>query len=257
MPPIRPPEKTLPKWAIALKLRRVSIGKSQDKVALDSGVLNQTTVSELEGARYEIGNLTAGRLAGLARGLDWTLTELERELGVDFGLSNYTPPSPLDIKQPGFHPEPMYPSRLVAHYGTVGAGLNPMAHAEHFPEQKPFPNVPGLEGYRDEDLFLLDVVGDSMACEEVHKQIPEGSTAIFHARLEPVPNVSIVAVWLEKEQTGVLKLYTHDDGHVVLRSYNDHHKPIILSPDDRDYLQGVYLTHVAPVRHPKQMKFRK
>lgn len=93
MPPLNPPkkersEKVLPLWATELKVRRVKIGKSQEKVALDSGILNQTTVSELEGARYEIGNLTAARLAALARGLDWTVAELEKNLALDFGLGN-------------------------------------------------------------------------------------------------------------------------------------------------------------------------
>ena len=96
MPPARTPKKdsptrVLPDWAVQLKLRRVALGKSQEKVALDSGILNQTTVSELEGARYEIANLTAARLAGLARGLDWTVGELERELALDFGLSEAPP----------------------------------------------------------------------------------------------------------------------------------------------------------------------
>lgn len=92
-------------WAAALRVRRAQLGKSQEAVALDSGILNQTTVSELEGGRYDIANLTAARLAGLARGLNWTLAEMETALGIDFGLSAYpskadrapTPPPALDL----------------------------------------------------------------------------------------------------------------------------------------------------------------
>lgn len=80
--------KTLPAWAIALKVRRAALGKSQEQVALDSGILNQTTVSELEGGRYEVSNLAIARLAGLARGLEWTLAELEAALGLDFDLGS-------------------------------------------------------------------------------------------------------------------------------------------------------------------------
>gem|GEM_PF-5208391 len=72
-----------------LRLRRVALGKSQEAVALDSGILNQTTVSELEGGRYELANLTAARLAGLAKGLNWTLAELEAATGIDLGLASY------------------------------------------------------------------------------------------------------------------------------------------------------------------------
>lgn len=74
---------------MAIRVRRAELGKSQEQVALDSGVLNQTTVSELEGGRYDLANLTAARLAGLARGLDWSLAEMERKLEVDFGLGSY------------------------------------------------------------------------------------------------------------------------------------------------------------------------
>ena len=80
---------TLPAWARALRVRRAVLGISQEEVAARSEVLNQTTVSELENGKYEIGNLTASRLAALARGLQWTLAELEREVGVDFGLGAY------------------------------------------------------------------------------------------------------------------------------------------------------------------------
>ena len=80
---------TLPAWARALRVRRATLGISQDEVAARSEVLNQTTVSELENGKYEIGNLTASRLAALARGLNWTLAELEKSVGVDFGLGAY------------------------------------------------------------------------------------------------------------------------------------------------------------------------
>ena len=93
MPPRQ--KREVPAWAAALKTRRFELGKSQEVVALDSGVLNQTTVSELEGGKYELQNLTAARIAGLARGLDWTLAELEAETGVDLGLSGYA--SKLDL----------------------------------------------------------------------------------------------------------------------------------------------------------------
>ncbi|UQN06326.1 helix-turn-helix transcriptional regulator [Deinococcus sp. QL22] len=95
------PKTPPPAWATALRVRRAALGKSQEQVALDSGILNQTTVSELEGGRYEVGNLTVARLSGLARGLNWTMAELEAALGLDFTLASLdasqvvvTPPKP-------------------------------------------------------------------------------------------------------------------------------------------------------------------
>lgn len=82
--------------SLALKMRRIELGKSQADVAFDSGVLTQTTVSELERGKYGPEDLTAARLAALARGLDWSVRELEQTTGVDLGLDNHqAPPRPL------------------------------------------------------------------------------------------------------------------------------------------------------------------
>ncbi len=102
-------------------MRRAELGKSQEAVALDSGILNQTTVSELEGGKYEISNLTAARVAGLARGLNWTLGELEAALGIDLGLSSYVPApkasAAFTAKARGYRvpkpPRPALPDSLV------------------------------------------------------------------------------------------------------------------------------------------------
>jgi transcriptional regulator with XRE-family HTH domain len=100
------PKAPAPAWATALRVRRAALGKSQEQVALDSGILNQTTVSELEGGRYEVGNLTVARLSGLARGLNWTMAELEAALGLDFTLSS------LDAAQPVSAPPAPRPAPL-------------------------------------------------------------------------------------------------------------------------------------------------
>lgn len=76
----------------ALKMRRTELGKSQADVAFDSEVLTQTTVSELERGKYGPEDLTAARLAALARGLNWTVSELEGATGLELNLS----PSSLD-----------------------------------------------------------------------------------------------------------------------------------------------------------------
>lgn len=100
-----PPDKAaLPAWARALRMRRVELGKSQERVALDSGILNQTTISELEGAKYEVGNLTTARTAGLARGLGWTLAEMEEALGLNFGLAGMDTPTTHPASSPSTPP---------------------------------------------------------------------------------------------------------------------------------------------------------
>ncbi|GGO32595.1 hypothetical protein GCM10008949_30360 [Deinococcus humi] len=68
-------------------MRRVELGKSQADVAFESEVLTQTTVSELERGKYGPEDLTAARLSALARGLNWTVAELEAATGLNLGLS--------------------------------------------------------------------------------------------------------------------------------------------------------------------------
>lgn len=94
-------------------MRRVELGKSQADVAFDSEVLTQTTVSELERGKYGPEDLTATRLASLARGLNWSVAELEQATGINLGLSSYVPradeaPSPPVVKP---RPRPL-PSAL-------------------------------------------------------------------------------------------------------------------------------------------------
>lgn len=67
-------------------MRRAELGKSQADVAFDSGELTQTTVSELERGKYGPEDLTAFRLAALAKGLNWTIPELEKATGLNLGI---------------------------------------------------------------------------------------------------------------------------------------------------------------------------
>lgn len=145
-----------------------------------------------------------------------------------------------------YAPRAVEMTRLIRHCGSVGAGLW-LVGASEYPDFRAFPRIPGLESYADDELFALDVIGDSMTCEATQKTISEGSLAIFLASSDAQMG-DIVAVWLERQQRGVLKIYDKQGGHIVLRSYNNAHKPIILEPDEPATIQGIYLTHVAPIR---------
>lgn len=215
--------------------------------------ISQSLISQLERGVQHPSSVAVERFARLLDALRWSVSEFETATGVQLpGLNPGDAP-----KMAGLVP-PLTP-RLILHAGTVGAGLNPDAGVVEHPERRWMPNHPALEGYRDEDLVTLDVVGDSMACEDVRLTIPEGSTVYLHTRLEPQPG-DIVAVWLERGQTGVLKVYQPSEaGHVILQSYNDHHAPIVLQSGERDYLQGVYLAHITGGRraHRAKTRFRK
>lgn len=83
----RTPQKDVPDWAMALKLRRIRLQLSQEGVAAAAGdVLSQKAVSDLENGRVFLGDMSMNRVVALARALRWTLPELQAATGVDLGL---------------------------------------------------------------------------------------------------------------------------------------------------------------------------
>jgi SOS-response transcriptional repressor LexA len=83
--------------------------------------------------------------------------------------------------------------------------------------------LPAASKYNPDDLYVLDVDGDSMTCPEVQRSIPAGSSMLFHGKLEP-RNGKIVAAWLPsvgRNGLGVLKVFRRKETEgVVLESYN-------------------------------------
>ncbi|MFC6617960.1 LexA family transcriptional regulator [Deinococcus radiophilus] len=83
--------KVVPEWAIALKLRRVQLGISQEGIAdLTGGVVSQSTMSSLEVGRQHLTDLAYMRVVALARALNWTLSDMQRVTGVDLGMTEAT-----------------------------------------------------------------------------------------------------------------------------------------------------------------------
>jgi SOS-response transcriptional repressor LexA len=123
--------------------------------------------------------------------------------------------------------------------GTIGAGWTGGCAAEGPHERR---NIPTwiVERFGSEDIFVLDVVGDSMTCADVKNEIPEGSECFFHAKLEAKPG-HVVAVWLQEHDMGVLKILRPMEGYTVLESYNKEHPPIIMNKDNPGRICGVYL----------------
>jgi transcriptional regulator with XRE-family HTH domain len=83
-----------PPWAERLMYRRLITlrRKSQGQVALDSDILTQRTISEIETGKYGPEQLTAERLAGLARGYEYRdIFEMQDDIGLDFKLGQPPP----------------------------------------------------------------------------------------------------------------------------------------------------------------------
>lgn len=97
--------------------------------------------------------------------------------------------------------------------------------------------------YRLEDVFAVNVAGDSMLDDDAKRSIAEGSLVYFHALLAPEPG-EIVCVYLPEHDQTVIKLWRPKAGYAVLASRNEKHEPIIVRDADEAILQGVYLTHI-------------
>lgn len=160
-----------PEWARALLLRRMHLDRTQEEVAaLGGDLLSQGTVSDLEQGRINLNRLETPRAVALARGLDWTLFQLQDETGVDLGLEASVRAVPLPRDLTG-------PTRKIPVFLDVSAG--PGAEDGELVEEIDIPAnwLGDYAGYR--------VTGDSM-----EPDVPRGSTVVArlqdHARLGQV-----------------------------------------------------------------------
>lgn len=131
----------------------------------------------------------------------------------------------------------------VRFLGKVSAGKLGVSYAEDGAPRTV--NVPDaiVARYRLEDVFAVNVDGESMIDRDARDSIPPGSLVYFHCRLQPDPG-EIVCVYLAEHDHTVIKRWKPRVGYTILESSNPEHKPIIVQNDDEAVLQGVYLTHI-------------
>ena len=75
--------------------------------------------------------------------------------------------------------------------------------------------------------------------------IPQGARAYFHRpneKIRPAPG-RVVYVYLEAEDTAVLKIYQPGSQFTVLRSSNPAVTPLVVDESNPGVIQGVYLAH--------------
>ncbi|MFK7601854.1 helix-turn-helix domain-containing protein [Deinococcus sp. SM5_A1] len=90
-PRTRSRPRDLPTWAVALRVRRIQLGLSQEGVAAASNDgISQKAVSDLETGNVALNNLALGRVVALARALGWSLSEMQRATGIDLGMVEAT-----------------------------------------------------------------------------------------------------------------------------------------------------------------------
>ncbi len=138
--------------------------------------------------------------------------------------------------------------------GNIAAGLGGDGEAlEHHEYIEVLENY--LDGSDPANCFTLRVTGDSMRCDDVEKDIPEGVTIIIDQSIQPLPNDIVVCEFeYEGERIGVLKIYRPEKDHVILKSYNEKHKPIILDEGNPATLRGVYINHIPLGRRSRRRR---
>jgi hypothetical protein len=200
---------------------------------------NDKTGETIQGASIK-------RLRTLAYLLEWGQYDFERRVGVNIGR---VPRLDDDLKGTIYDESPKVGRRLdegvlVRHGGTVSAGLSNIVSAT---DDVVWVEIPRsiARNYNREDLFVLDVEGDSMASEDVKTRIPPGASVVFHRTLQPKPGQTVVC-WLERRDIGVLKVAHKEESHTVLYSHNNEHEPIIVNKDNPAIWQGTVVGWWVP-----------
>ncbi len=186
-------------------------------------------------------------LRTLAYLLEWGQYDFERNVGVSIGRV-----PKLDDQYRGtiFDESPQVGRKLsqgvyVRHLGSVRGGLKGLRSAE---DDDTWVEIPRsiARSYAREDMFVLDVEGDSMTSPDARKSIPPGASVVFHRSLEPKPG-QVTVCWLEDKEIGVLEVARKDDeAYIVLESYNRMHKPIPIGKENPAIWQGTAIGWWVP-----------
>ena len=200
--------------------------------------LSHTTISNYEAAARPIG-MRNDTLRRLSRAYSVPRSLIDQ---IAAGAISQLPENLDQLQQEDSPKQPdtrvkgrIHPVRFL---GSVSAGLNGdgvslpvdyLAVADFF-----------LKNYDSDDVYALEVTGDSMVSDDVRRAVPPGSIILVHERLQPLPGQVVVA-WLEDQDIGVLKVYEQQDGDVWLVSHNSEHPPIRVDGDTPATVRGVMI----------------
>jgi SOS-response transcriptional repressor LexA len=218
-----------PPWAQALVLRRLNLGLSQEQVALESEILTQRTVSELETGRYSPVDLTNRRVVALAKGLRLTPFRLQELIGLNLG---FDPPALEAMRiQPDFEIFPVY--------GSASAGNE---NAE--PISGESVGVPkdklALRGAKPENVRVYIVNGNCMQSESAKAEYGLRNGDAIAVDIERAPKEGdFVAVWDEQAEKLIVKAWRENDTDYILYPINKSYPRVVRRDDDSLRLIGV------------------
>lgn len=224
-----------------LQQLRIRAGYASVRAAAKAMQMSHTRLGELEEAPGELGmrTETAQKLARtystpvgvILRIASGALDELPDDLGME-GVQTRDLARASGERGGRIHP--------VRFLGTVSAGLTGdgvampidwLSVSDYF-----------IGGYKPEDLYALEVTGESMISAKARERVPPGSIILVHEKLKPEPG-HLIVVWLEQQDIGVLKEYQQDEEGAWLLSRNPAYAPIYVDEANPGYLRGVMIGH--------------
>jgi transcriptional regulator with XRE-family HTH domain len=200
-----------------LRERRTELKLRQEDVADGAGIPHANTVLYYEKGKHDV--RASDYLPAIIRTLNISVDEARSRLGLD---ALYTSRTDGD-ERIGAQPIPQ--TLMLRNLGTVAAMHQNMQPGKNGRVQKPILSPCPLavaHKYSPEELFILTVSGDSMACQDVQKAIPNGAHVLFlrvPGRKEPRKK-DVVVAWIPSINSGVLKEFNKLGDEVVLESYN-------------------------------------
>jgi SOS-response transcriptional repressor LexA len=238
-----------PEYGLRLERRRRQVRKSMDRIDEETdGKLYKQWLYRLENGYKQPDTLTLEEVALLADALEWSPEQLIEALGLDIPI---IPSSDVSFS---IGDQLLGELVLLPLVGEVGAGYGTSESEQDVVEMIPIP-LSFLEGSKPENCRLRRVTGDSMACEDVQREIPDGATVIYDVTLEPVTgDIVLCRVWEGDVPYVVLKVWDDSKSWVELRSYNEEHPPIILSKGMRCEKIGVYINHLGLGRKERRRR---
>jgi SOS-response transcriptional repressor LexA len=229
-----------------LREKREAQGYLQSQVAEFLDMKHSNYIHAFESGKTDVRK--SRYFPGLVRILGITAEELRERVGLDILIGTDsnpedTLPMPIGATRPSG-------AVLLRHLGSVQAGVPSngvdQARLKHRVVECP---LKVARKYQPEELYVLDVDGDSMTSIDVQKTIPQGSSILVRAirteqrTLEPRPG-QIVVAWIPEvgdDGIGVIKYFGKKGEEFVLESYNNAGPRFPASKYPKMRVQGIVL----------------
>lgn len=217
------PKKPAPEWSQVLTARRDHLKLRQEDVAeRTNGVLEQSSVSELERGESQLANLTYHRLSAYAAALGWSVWDLQERTGVYVGAE------PTGGQAGGLVHVPFYGPVETAR--TSGPPQGQCAFT-----LDAVGNVPAT------DLYAVETGVGTLMEAEMRYEFPRRSLLLFQRTLAASVEDRVQNLWLERERVGVLCIWRPQRRPVVLEAEDPQRRPIVVDDNTPYIYQGAMI----------------